>query len=216
LLETRDFKKSGNTLPLKDRIEAGVLKNLFYFWSSTVPCRVYGKIFYDEPVIYVFWHCKMFGLIRLMRNRGIYVLASRHRDGEKVVQIVKNYGYRFVRGSTSRGGIRALREVVKLLKEGRQVAFTPDGPRGPRWKFQEGALFASRISGVPIVFVGVGYTRKITLPTWDLFEIPLPFSGCVVYSSLPYSPGKGDTAERLGSILTEYTLRAEAIANGKV
>jgi len=201
---------------LRDRIEAGILKNLFFFWSNTVPCRVYGKIFYDEPVIYVFWHCKMFGLIKLMRRRGIYVLASKHRDGEKIVQIVKNYGYRFVRGSTSRGGISALKEIVRLLRSGKQIAFTPDGPRGPRWKFQEGAFFASKITGIPLVFVGVGYSRKIVLPTWDLFEIPLPFSRCVVYSSLPYRLKEGDTVQKMEELLTQYTLRAEAIANGKI
>ena len=207
---------SKTTLRFSDLAEAGIIKAIFHLWSPTVSCRVVGKIFYDEPVIYVFWHNKMFGLIRLMRKRGIHVLVSRHRDGEKIARVVKSFGYNFVRGSSSRGSIRALKELSRLLKKGNQIAITPDGPTGPRWQFKEGANFLSKITGVPIIFVGVGYAKKLVLNTWDRFEIPLPFSRCVVYSSPPYYVKRGDTAEKLGNLLKKATLRAEALSYGEI
>lgn len=215
-LVRKNSAESRTTLSFTDRIAVSIIKFFYRMWSPTIRYNLVGKIFYDEPVIYVFWHNKMFGLIRLMRNRGINVLVSKHKDGEKLARITEIYGYKFIRGSTSRGGISALKEIVETLDKGEQIGITPDGPRGPRWEFQEGALFASRVSKKPIIFVGVGYSKKIVLNTWDKFEIPLPFSKCVVYSSSPYSVVKGDTPEKLGKMLKEYTLKAEALADGKI
>ncbi len=214
--ERKNSIESRTILSFTDRIAVIIIKFFYRIWSSTIRYALVGKIFYDEPVIYVFWHNKMFGLIRLMRNRDIFVLVSRHRDGEKIARITEMYGYKFIRGSTSRGGITALKKIVTTLRMGKQIGITPDGPKGPRWKFQEGALFASRMSKKPIIFVGVGYSRKIVLNTWDKFEIPLPFSKCVVYSSPPYYAKKGDTPEKLEKMLKEYTRKAEEMADGKI
>ncbi len=214
--EIKNSTESKTTLSFVDRVTVSIIKFFYRIWSPTIRYNLVGKIFYEKPVIYIFWHNKLFGLIRLMRGRGINVLVSKHRDGEKIVRITEMYGYKFIRGSTSWGGATALKKIVATLDKGGQIGITPDGPKGPRWKFQEGALFASRVSRKPLIFVGVGYSKKIVLNTWDRFEIPLPFSKCVVYSSPPYYVKKGDTPEKLEKMLREYTLKAEALADGKI
>ncbi len=108
------------------------------------------------------------------------VLVSASGDGSLADMFLKRLGYGTLRGSTAKGGARAIREMRRLLSEGTAVAITPDGPRGPRHEPNEGAAFLARATGRPILPIGFGVSRALRLGSWDRFTIPLPFSRVTV------------------------------------
>jgi lysophospholipid acyltransferase (LPLAT)-like uncharacterized protein len=133
-----------------------------------------------RPVIYAFWHGRMLAGLAAHRGSGAQVLVSEHRDGELIARVLHANGFRTVRGSTSRGGARALLSLVACLARGEAVAFTPDGPRGPRHEAAAGFIAAAARSGVPILPVASAFRRGWRLRSWDVFEIPRPFTRVVV------------------------------------
>jgi lysophospholipid acyltransferase (LPLAT)-like uncharacterized protein len=129
-----------------------------------------------QPVIYTFWHGTMLPLLWQHRKEHVAILISEHGDGEIIARIAHSLGYRSVRGSTSRGGERAILGTARELEGGRDVAFTPDGPRGPRESFAPGALVVSQRTGAPLVLITVDAPRAWRLTSWDRFLIPKPFA----------------------------------------
>ncbi len=103
-------------------------------------------------------------------------MTSQSRDGEFIARVIHRFGFVPVRGSSSRGGQRALLEMKQLLAEGHAVAFTIDGPRGPRYVAKKGPVLLARMSGVPITAFYVAVERAWVLNTWDRLVIPKPFS----------------------------------------
>jgi hypothetical protein len=150
------------------------------------------------PVIYAVWHGRMLMLPFLYgRTHRVHVLASRSRDGELVSRFVRGFGFRVVRGSSSRGGATALRELARLIKEERaDVAVVPDGPRGPRYVAHAGPVVLARLSGAPIVPVAFGAAPRRVLPSWDAFVIPYPFARAAVVFGEPMSVS-ADTDRRV-------------------
>lgn len=128
------------------------------------------------PILFALWHGQMLPLLWYHRDQGVAVLVSEHRDGEVIAQILQQMGYGLLRGSTSRGAGRALIGLVRALKDGNDVAITPDGPRGPRHKFAPGAVVAAHRSGAPIVPAVAHVDRFWKLSTWDGFIVPKPFA----------------------------------------
>lgn len=128
------------------------------------------------PTVLTIWHGDMLPMLWYHRNQGIVVLVSEHKDGEVVARILQRLGYSVIRGSTSRGAGRALLGVVRELKDGHNVAITPDGPRGPCHKFAPGALVAAHRAGVPLIAGVPHIDRYWKLSTWDGFVIPMPFA----------------------------------------
>ncbi len=129
-----------------------------------------------QPVIFTFWHGKMLPLLWRHRMRNTAILISEHGDGEIIARIARSLGYRSVRGSSSRGGERALLGTVRELQDGHDAAFTPDGPRGPLESFAPGALIAAQRTGAPLVLISVDCPRAWRLKSWDRFLIPKPFA----------------------------------------
>ncbi len=129
-----------------------------------------------QPVIYTFWHGNMLPLLWQHRKERVAILISEHGDGEIIARIAHSLGYHSVRGSTSRGGERAILGTVRELESGRDVAFTPDGPRGPRESFAPGALVVSQRTGAPLVLITVDAPSAWRLTSWDRFLIPKPFA----------------------------------------
>ena len=125
-----------------------------------------------------FWHGTL--LLMVYAHVGdvkrLTFLVSWHRDGELITRIIKHFGPEPTRGSTTRGGIRALHGLLKKVKEGYDIAFTPDGPRGPARKAQAGVVQTARLSGLPIVPVGMAARRKKIIGSWDGFIVPMPFT----------------------------------------
>ncbi|MGH7710724.1 MAG: lysophospholipid acyltransferase family protein, partial [Gemmatimonadaceae bacterium] len=120
-----------------------------------------------QPVIFAFWHATMLPLLWQHRHEGVAVLISAHSDGEIIARICEALGYRTIRGSTSRGGARALVELTRALEDGVAVAITPDGPRGPVHSVAPGIVYASQRTQVPIIPIGVRASRAWRLATWD-------------------------------------------------
>lgn len=129
-----------------------------------------------QPVIYTFWHGTMLPLLWQHRKEHVAILISEHGDGEIIARIAHSLGYRSVRGSSSRGGERALLGTARELEGGHDVAFTPDGPRGPLESFAPGALIVSQRTGAPLVLITVDAPRAWRLTSWDRFLIPKPFA----------------------------------------
>jgi len=130
--------------------------------------------------IMAFWHNRMFALTvafrKHYRGRKAYVLTSASRDGGLLAAFMARFGIGNVRGSSSRRGATALRELQELLAGGYDVIVTPDGPRGPCYRLGQGIIFLARKSGCPIMPIRVEYSRCLRLKSWDRFMIPIPFS----------------------------------------
>lgn len=148
-----------------------------------------------EPFIIVFWHGEILPVAWAHRHRGIAPLISRHADGEIIARIVEGLGYRTVRGSSTRGGVRALLETAQRVSEGITVGFTPDGPRGPRHVFAPGALIVAQRTGRPIVALGATASRAWRLRSWDRHLIPKPFATVTVRYSEPQYVNAADARE---------------------
>ena len=141
----------------------------------------------QRPLIFVFWHNRIFLMPYLFRkywkprnHARVAVLVSASRDGEKLARVLQRFKLRCVRGSSSRRGKEALRELTRLVEDGYDVGITPDGPRGPRYVLQPGAVNLAQLTGAPIIPVSYRLSRKITMKSWDAFMIPLPFARCTV------------------------------------
>lgn len=139
------------------------------------------------PLIYSVWHGRILMIpwlnARLRRTHGarpVAVLASRSRDGEIVARFVRRFGLSVVRGSSSRGGAAAVRELRAALAAGRDVAVVPDGPRGPCRRVQPGVVALAALTGAPIVPVAFACRPGRRLRTWDEFLVPLPFARCAM------------------------------------
>ena len=162
-----------------------------------------------QPVVYTLWHGRLLPLTWHHRGRGIGALISLSKDGEYIARVVEGWGYQVVRGSTSRGGSRALAEMIRLGRKGRSLAFTPDGPRGPRERMKPGVLVAAMRAGIPIVPLSGAATRAWWFEGWDRFLVPKPFSRIVLSHGAPlFIPPDTDEAgiERLSQQL-ESTLQ---------
>lgn len=136
-----------------------------------------------RPMVFALWHGDMLPLLYQHRGEGVSVLISEHRDGELIARVAQSLGFRTVRGSTTRGASRALVGLTRELRDGHDIAVTPDGPRGPARSFAPGALIAAQRARAPVIAVGVAARRAWRLSSWDRFVIPKPFSHvCIAYS----------------------------------
>jgi lysophospholipid acyltransferase (LPLAT)-like uncharacterized protein len=142
-----------------------------------------GRNVPKSPVVICFWHNRILGItLCFIRHypgearKGVTVLTSASRDGEVLAQLVGQFGMRAVRGSSSRRGSRALRELVDLVESGHDIAITPDGPRGPRYFFGPGAISVAQLTATPIIPMHAKFSSCWRMKSWDGFIIPLPFS----------------------------------------
>jgi len=148
-------------------------------YSQNLECQ--GK-----HAIYAFWHAHMLLPAYVGRQRNVRVLISQHRDGEYIAQIVQRLGYGVARGSTTRGGAKALLKMIKKIKEESiSLAITPDGPKGPRFVAQSGAILLGQKTQYPIIPVMICLAKYWELPSWDRFCIPKPFSKARIFYGDP-------------------------------
>jgi lysophospholipid acyltransferase (LPLAT)-like uncharacterized protein len=137
------------------------------------------------PVVLALWHGRMLFFLHLYQRQRFTILVSRSRDGEFVSRILQRFGAHVTRGSSSRGGARALLEIARHLRCGYHAALTPDGPRGPRYKVQPGIVALAQQTGAAILPVTYSARWKKVLQSWDGFLVPLPFSRVVVIYGEP-------------------------------
>lgn len=129
-----------------------------------------------ERFILAFWHRHLLLMPYAYRGRRISVLVSQSRDGELIARTVAWLGIDSSRGSSSRGGVAGMRTLLRKAEEGYDLAFTPDGPRGPAKEVQPGVILAAAATGLPIQPVALAATRCRRLRSWDCFVVPLPLS----------------------------------------
>lgn len=126
--------------------------------------------------VYCLWHNRLFSATYFLRGRGIVVITSQSRDGEYIARFLKRFGFGTVRGSSTRGGVRALVEMIRLMRSGHAMAFTVDGPRGPRHEAKSGAVLLAKKTGNPMLPFTVECDRFWTIGSWDRLQIPKPFT----------------------------------------
>jgi hypothetical protein len=139
-----------------------------------------------HPPIMAFWHGRILPATLYFRDRGIVVVTSANFDGEWIAAVIRRFGYGSARGSSSRGGARALVELRKLMAQGRGAAFTLDGPRGPARVAQPGAVFLSQVTGHPIVPFHIEASSAWTARSWDRTQVPKPGATVGIAIGEPY------------------------------
>jgi lysophospholipid acyltransferase (LPLAT)-like uncharacterized protein len=135
-----------------------------------------------EVGIGAFWHRCIFSAAWIWRNRGMVVMNTVNFDGQWTRRVIERLGFGTAQGSSSRGAIEGLSVMAQRIKEGRHVAFTIDGPRGPRYVAKPGPVILARRTGSPITAFHIGLQRAYTFKnSWDLFQIPFPFTRAVMF-----------------------------------
>ena len=137
-----------------------------------------------QPVM-GFWHGRILPATFYFRRRGIVVITSENFDGEWIARIIERFGYGTARGSTSRGGLKAMLQLVRAMERGKPAGFTLDGPRGPARVAQPGALWLARTTGNPVLPFHLEASRAWTLGSWDRTEIPKPLSTVALVVGAP-------------------------------
>jgi lysophospholipid acyltransferase (LPLAT)-like uncharacterized protein len=149
-----------------------------------------------ERAIGAFWHRSIFSAVWCWQNRGVVVMNTTNFDGQWTRRVIEGLGFVTAQGSSSRGGLRGLAVMARKIEEGHDVAFTIDGPRGPRYVAKPGPVMLARRTGQPIILFHVGLERAYTFQkSWDLFQIPQPFSRAVMVMAPPlYLPRGAEAA----------------------
>lgn len=210
--------------PATLRLGAGLLARYLRLVAATTRWTAHGRdaavAHRGRPVIGAFWH-EQLALAHAVAwdwsgsrtDTGVTVLVSRHRDGRLIGDVVSRLGIGAAHGSSRRGGVAVFREAGRVLAGGRVVAITPDGPRGPRRIAQAGVARLARVSGAPVLPIGVAVSRGRRLGSWDRMIFPLPFSrGAIVYGA-PLDPKTWDTDEALRAAIAQgMTEAADAAA----
>lgn len=205
---------------LLSALGVALLKTLFL----TVRLRFNDRIgfttgHYNKPVIMCFWHNRILGITLChlrkyphKKRPGVTVLTSPSRDGEILAQVAAGFRMGSVRGSSSRRGSTALLELVSLVEKNRDIAITPDGPRGPRYKLGPGAILLAQRTGAVLAPVHARFSWCIRLKTWDGFIIPLPFStvSVTVDEMIPVPPELTDDEFEVLRYRVETTLQNDS------
>ena len=190
-------RKSGVIIPhapkWHQRLGAALIYALAHALAATLRFRLTDLSGYlsdvpQEKFIFAIWHNRLsLSLIlyrryvaRRDRNRRLVAMVSASRDGGMLAGVLERFGVQPVRGSSSRRGPQALREMVSWGKRGHDLAITPDGPRGPCYIVQEGVISTAQLTGLPIVPASFHLNWKIRARSWDRFQIPLPFARCEI------------------------------------
>jgi len=196
-------KRPAPVLDLRTRLTIRLGGWLLRALGATWRVQVHGADAYarrnaaGEHVVLVLWHGQILACTYAHRTPTA-VIVSEHRDGEIIARILGMLGFTAVRGSSSRGGARALLEAAAVLQRGMDIAITPDGPRGPRHSYAPGALLLAVRAEVPVVSISSHVDRVWRLRSWDAFEIPKPFARVTVAYSDPRvvtATGARDAAE---------------------
>jgi len=156
--------------------------------------RIVGTITYEpnrkrpSGIIYSFWHAHLLIISFVFRNRGVTALVSGSRDGIIAAKVATRWKHSIIVGSSSRGGLDALRKCVRVLEEHHSIGITPDGPRGPKQRAKAGVAQMAIMAQAPVVALSVTADRYWQLRSWDGFTIPKPFARVQIIVSPPLSP----------------------------
>lgn len=190
-----------------------LLSGLFRLWARTLRFECVGDTdrFLNlnasgRPVIIALWHGEIFPVTAFgdTLTRHLVTFVSQSKDGEIIARVLERLGHTTVRGSSSKGGVRALLKAKRIMeRENRMAVFTVDGPRGPRHKAKPGVVFLAQRSGAVIVPIRAYPRRAKVFGSWDRFVLPLPFTRCKVFVGEP----RGVTEKRLDDRVMERELK---------
>jgi lysophospholipid acyltransferase (LPLAT)-like uncharacterized protein len=161
-------------------------------WENFEKIESAGKV-----PIYTFWHDRMFLGTYFFRRRGIIVMSSQSFDSEYTARVIQRFGYGAVRGSSTRGGIRALTRMIRLSREGLPMGFTLDGPNGPPHVAKSGAILLAKKSGNPVMPFVVEARSFWRINSWDKLQIPRPFTRALVIIAEPVYVGPDASNEEV-------------------
>jgi lysophospholipid acyltransferase (LPLAT)-like uncharacterized protein len=219
-----DWRRS----PVK-RVEAAAIAAVGYrlvqLLGSTLRWKTDGLEHFDaivaaghQPVM-AFWHGRILPATYYYRRRGIVVITSENFDGEWIAGIIERFGYGTARGSTSRGGKRALLQLVRDMAAGKPAGFTLDGPRGPARVAQPGAVWLAKATGNPVLPFHLEASHHWTMNSWDRTQIPKPFSTVAIAMGEPFhvAADADDAGLERARLLLEERLRSlEARAHAMI
>lgn len=173
----------------------------------------------EKKGIFAAWHSQLVLTTFSHKDMNICGLVSKSKDGEYLARMLTNLGFKTVRGSTSSGATRSLLKLIIYAKKGFSIAITPDGPKGPSHKVQNGVVFLAQKTGLPILPIGSALSKKITFNSWDKFQLPLPFAKAAIVYDKPFFVLQDDNldtkAEELENILNTLTSQAKEIIEKK-
>jgi len=176
-------------------------------WENWEAARKTGK-----GLIYTFWHREIFAATWFWRKRGIVVMTSQNFDGEYIARIIQGHGCGAARGSSSRGALRALAEMVRCLRNGRDAAFTIDGPRGPRFVAKRGSVLLAKATGAAILCFHIALRKAYVFKkSWDLTQIPYPLSRAAIFIAPPILVSSEADEEELARKLEEVQTTLDAL-----
>ena len=214
----------------RKRFEIAAISTLGYrliqMLGATLRWRTEGFEHFDsiaaaghQPIM-AFWHGRILPATYYFRRRGIVVITSENFDGEWIARIIERFGFGTARGSSSRGGLRALLQLTRDMSEGRTAGFTVDGPRGPARVAQPGAVWLAKATGNPVLPFHLEARSHWTLNSWDRTQIPKPFSTVSIVIGEPFyvaqdaDNGKIEAARQLlDERLKALEPRAQALAS---
>ena len=211
----------------RDKIALAVLPRIVWAYLHlivrTSKLTVHGSVYPDElieqrsGVIYAFWHNRQIILPVIRKNEPIHCLISSSRDGEYVARVAGLFGKNAIRGSTTRGGFEAMKQIMRVLESGGTAAITPDGPLGPALEVKPGVIQLSRAMGTPIVPIAFDASKKKVFASWDEFNLPYPFSKIAIVFGKPLIIDESETIEgacsKLKIALDEITKESAQYVN---
>ena len=178
---------------------------IYRLWARTIRLRIEDPhdvvgFVRNQPVIFAIWHNRLLMLPRVFDpsfpSRQSYGLISASRDGDLIATFIERSGYGTIRGSSSRKGVIALRQLMDTLAADGNVLFTPDGPRGPVYEATPGVIFLAQKSGAPIVPIHMEYSSCWRMKSWDRFMVPRPFATLRAIFGAPISIAPLSDAEQ--------------------
>lgn len=185
--------------------------------AMTLRLNVVGREHLDRfrnegrPVLFAFWHNRLLYTCYYLRKESLTMMISKSRDGDLIARVARTFGIRSIRGSSSREGMRAISDLARLMREGENGGITPDGPRGPLYRMQIGALLAARSAGVPILPVSINFSRMKVFQSWDRFRFPYPFSRAVLVFGEPFQVPADARGEKMEALRAEAEQRLQMV-----
>lgn len=193
---------------LRAKLVSVVIRLLARTWSL----EVQGQL-PMQPCVVAFWHGSMLPIWWAFRGLRPTAMVSASRDGALLAQLLQDWNYRTVRGSSSQGGSAALSDLVRAAHD-HVVMLTPDGPRGPSQEMKPGAVVAAQRAGVPLLLVAARVSRsKIFERSWDRFALPLPFSTITLVIDAPRMISAEATRQDVDAIIAQSQERLRTLAN---
>jgi len=199
---------------LVGRLAPPLVRLLARSWRLEVRGRDYGRELFEagRPYVLLCWHDVLLPVMWHHRRRGISAVVSEARDGQYLAAFADSLGYGLIRGSSTRGGGRALRAAIRVLESGVPVGITPDGPRGPRRMLKPGVVAAAAVGGACLLPAHAEARLAWRARSWDRFQVPAPFTRVRLAYGEPFAVTGRVTAAALDRTLDALNAAARTVA----